>query len=213
MSEAKKQRILLTTPEGGRASFPNLFKRVIYDEADKRMVESEEKNAKYRFTVLVPKSEKKFKADLDTMLDAAVREKFPKGRPASELFNWPVIDGDKKNLEIENEDGDAVEAYKGHWIIQCSSKKKPRVFDDQTKPILDPEEIYPGCFARARISAWSYNVSKKVQGVVVELSMVQKTGEGELIGGHHEDENEVFSKVGDTDTETEETETDSSDLW
>lgn len=63
----------------------------------------------------------------------------------------------------------------------ASSKQRPGLVDRNKQPILTEEEFYPGCWARATVTAYSYdNVGK---GVAFGLHNIQKLGDDENFTG------------------------------
>jgi hypothetical protein len=73
--------------------------------------------------------------------------------------------------------------------MNVSNKTKPGVVDAQVQPILDPTEVYSGCYARVSINAFPFNTSGN-RGVSFGLNHVQKLGEGEPLGSITKAEND-----------------------
>lgn len=137
------------------------------------------------------------KEDLSVMkkaADAAVletygtldREQLPEG------FRSPFRDGNKKKDK---------KGYAGKIFVSFSSKKRPGLIDKDKQPILDPEDFYPGCFARAEVLAYTYDYMGNV-GVAFALLNVQKLKNGIKISGR-KDAEEVFDVYEDESEDTE----------
>ena len=85
----------------------------------------------------------------------------------------------------------------GAVLIRASSKLKPGVVDATVQPVIDESEIYPGCYARATIRAYAYDVSGN-RGVAFGLQNLQKLRDGDPLGGRTRPEDD-FSPVTDDD--------------
>ncbi len=134
---------------------------------------------KYSVTLLIPKSDT---ATLGKIKDAMAeaREVFCKRNGASAL---PA----KPNNTLHDGDGvrDSGDPYgpecKGHYVITVSNKQKPVVVDADRQEILDPGEVYSGCYGRASINFYGYNSNGK-KGISASLLGVQKLADGEPFG-------------------------------
>lgn len=118
--------------------------------------------------------------------------------------DWPEItkpligDGDKKS---------DLEGYKGCWYIPANSKNKPGLVDEDVNPILDQDDFYAGCYARAEVIAVAYDEGASV-GVKLALMNIQKVRDGKPFTGGS-DPSMVFTAIErEDDDEDEETEDD-----
>lgn len=134
---------------------------------------------KYSVTLLIPKSDtvtlEKIKA-----ARTAARENFCSRNGANALPLNPVHtlkDGDGTR---DNGDPFGPEC-KGCWVITVSSKQKPVIVDNFRNPIIDPGEVYSGCYGRAAINFFGYNTSGK-KGISAGLLSIQKLSDGEPFG-------------------------------
>jgi hypothetical protein len=80
--------------------------------------------------------------------------------------------------DLEKED----EAYAGCMFINANSAKKPGVVDEDVNPIIDPDAFYSGCYGRAAIEFYPYNMEGS-KGIACGLGNVQKLEDGEKLGG------------------------------
>jgi hypothetical protein len=87
----------------------------------------------------------------------------------------PFADGD---------DGDNPE-FEGCTIFNSSRKEDfgpPDIVDASLDQIIDPQEIYSGMFCRISLSPYCWEYGKK-KGVSFGLGNVQKTRDGDPLGG------------------------------
>lgn len=134
---------------------------------------------KYSVTVLIPKS------DFATMqrIQAAVQAAIQKGTAAgmwtaAAQVEAPIHDGD--GLKPESREPYGPEC-KGHWVLAVSSQQKQEIVDVNMNPILDQTQVYSGMYGRVSINFYPYSNRKK--GVGAGLGPVQKTADGEPLGG------------------------------
>ena len=101
--------------------------------------------------------------------------------PADVRLN-PMKDGDvpNRNQKIH---------FPGTFFVNASTNFQPGVVDsyidpstNQLKVITDSRELYPGCYARAKIHAYWYNVDGN-RGVGLSIGNIQKVKDGEQMGG------------------------------
>jgi hypothetical protein len=181
-----KKKICLT--HEFRASFCNVFEAKSYQGQE----------AKYSLTMLFdkkvdlakPATNKKGEPLSVSMKEAAFNCAVEKWGPQKD---WP------KNLRIPFRDGDEksdTQGYAGHIFVTASSKKQPGLVDGQRKPILNAADFYSGCYARAEVIAFAYDVSGN-KGVSFSLQNIQKLRDGDPFGGRRNAE-DVFDSVEDT---------------
>ena len=104
---------------------------------------------------------------LEDAVDAKIKEKYPKGAPKGLML--PILDGEESDREEQ----------KGTFYINAKSGKyRPGVVDQNRAEITDEAEFYPGCYARATITLYTWEYLGK-KGVSVNLRNVQKLRDGE----------------------------------
>lgn len=136
---------------------------------------------KYSVTLLIPKSDTATMAKIQAAMKEA-RDNFCNRNGANAL---PA----KPNHTLHDGDGirDNGEPFgpecKGCWVITVSAKEsqKPIVVDAFRNPIVDPAEVYSGCYGRAAINFFGYNSHGK-KGISAGLLSVQKLHDGEPFG-------------------------------
>ena len=145
---------------------------------------------KYSVSLIIPKTDKATVKAIKDAIEIAKQEgigKFGGKLPAN--LKLPLRDGD-----IERPDD---EAYKNSYFINCNSKDQPQIVDRKVQPILDRNEFYSGCYGRASISIYAYNVNGN-RGIAASVNSVQKTRDGESLGGRSRAEDD-FTALDDDD--------------
>ena len=162
------------TPEF-RVSFPAVFKPAKFEKNE----------PKYGVTMLFPK-----KTDISALKKAAFNaaiEQFGSKENFPEDLKWPWKDGDKKKK--------GTPGYAGTIYISARSKEsnQPGIVDQRREPIISEKDFYAGCYARAEIIAYYYDVNGN-EGISFSLQNVQKLRDGEAFSGKKKAE-DVFDEV------------------
>ena len=149
---------------------------------------------KYSVSLLIPKDDKVTLDKIDKAISAAYENgtdklKTGKSVPPLSILKSPLRDGDVERPEDE--------AYAGHYFINANSKLKPGVVDANLNEIIDPAEFYSGCYGRASITFYAYNVNGN-KGIACGLQNLQKLKDGEPLGGSRAS---AASDFGDFDDE------------
>jgi hypothetical protein len=145
----------------------------------------------FRTSILVPKKDKA----LVSQIEEAIEEAKEYGKTAKWGGKIP------RNLKIAFQDGDDSDLDKypeneGHFLLNARSKKKVGLVDIDRQPILDPEEIYSGCWAYVSVTSFAYDNESK--GVSFFLNNIMKARDDERFGGGGATAEEDFAEV-DTD--------------
>lgn len=134
---------------------------------------------KYEISILIPKSAKADIKKINEAIAAARQDGIDrnvyKGKIIEKNFRNALGDGDSEEREDD-------EPYHNHWYLSARSKVKPGIVDHNADPILDKTEFYSGCFGRASVSFYPYEVDG-AKGVGVSLNNIQKIKDGEALGG------------------------------
>ncbi len=155
--------------------------RISYEHLLKPYANQPGAEEKFSATLLIPKSDYATKQRIDAAIQAAAQEgltsKWGGVRPAQ--LAVPIYDGDGVRPN-----GEAfIAECKGHWVMTASSKQRPEIVDANLNPIINATEIYSGMYARINLNFFAYFNSGK-KGVGCGLGPVQKTHDGEPLGGH-----------------------------
>lgn len=145
---------------------------------------------KYSVSLIIPKSDKQTIKAIKDAIEIAKQEGIGKfnGKIPTTL-KLPLRDGD-----IERPDD---EVYKDSYFLNCNSKDQPQIVDRKVQPIIDRSEFYSGCYGRASISLYAYNVNGN-RGIAASVNSVQKTRDGESLGGRSRAEDD-FTALDDDD--------------
>lgn len=158
-----------------RFSYANLFE-------PKAAPGSEEK--KYSLSVIIPKKDKATVEKINNAVEAAKEAGKSKwGGKVPAKLKTPLRDGDEERPDDP--------AYAGCYFFNCTSKNRPKVVDINIEDILDPAEVYSGCFGRVNVSFFAFDHSGN-RGVAASLNSVQKLEDGEALGGSAPSVKEAF---------------------
>lgn len=132
--------------------------------------------AKYSVTLLIPKS------DTHTLNTIYAEIEKVKQESAQKVFGGHVPPG----CRIPIYDGDGLrpsgeqfgEECRGHMVMAASAKQQPAIVDLGMQAIINPAEVYSGCYIRANINFFAYNTSGN-KGIGCALNGVQKIEDGE----------------------------------
>lgn len=145
---------------------------------------------KYSVSLIIPKSDEKTINAIKAAIEVAKQEgKAKLGGKIPSNLKTPLRDGDVDRSEDE--------AYKDSYFINANSKDKPQIVDRNVRPILDPNEVYSGCYGRASITFYAFN-SNGNKGIACGLGNLQKLSDGEPLSGRSRAEDE-FSSFEDDD--------------
>lgn len=153
-----------------RFCYVNVFEPTAMNEGD---------TPKYNICVLIPKSDTKTVEKIKNAIEVAKQAGKAKlanknGQlPADAALKLPLRDGD-----VERADDPA---FKNCYFINANSTRKPSIVDRDLNPIMEKEEFYSGCYGRASINFYAFNVSSK--GVAAGLNNLQKLEDGEMLAG------------------------------
>jgi len=158
--------------EGFRVCFPHLDKPFAHEGGDKE---------KYSAVLMFDKSNKALLKKLRNAIDEAGKAAF-KNRP----FNLPIHDGNKRAEKFPE--------FKDQYYINASNYKYVSAINGR-KEIIDPEEIYSGCYVNATLAFYTYDYRGNT-GVGVSLNMVQKVRDGERLDeGTNPDNRDKFPEI------------------
>lgn len=150
-----------------RFSYVNVFKPKASEEGGKE---------KYSVCIMVPKKDKVTVAKIRAAVDEAVEY----GKKNSWDGKVP------KNLKLPLRDGDEEREdqpeFEGMYFLNASTLMKPGVIDADKDEIMQASEFYSGCWGRALIHFYSFDM-KGNRGVGVGLAAVQKLEDDDKLGG------------------------------
>ena len=151
-----------------RFCYVNVFEPTALNEGD---------TPKYNICILIPKSDSKTLEAVRNAIEAAKtagKSKLAdKNGKIPSTIKLPLRDGDEER-------GDDP-AYEGMMFINANTTRKPTIVDKDLNPIMSQEEFYSGCYGRASINFYAFNVQSK--GIAAGLQNLQKLEDGEMLAG------------------------------
>ena len=149
---------------------------------------------KYSCTVLLPKADVETKAAIDAAVEDA--------KQTGVSTKWNGVLPPKVDVPIHDGDGTRPSdgmpfgaECKGCWVFTASAteSRPPEVVNAQCERIISASEVYSGMYARINITFFPYMVGGK-RGIGIALGPVQKTRDGETLGGSTPSAADVFGK-------------------
>lgn len=130
---------------------------------------------KYSVTLLIDKGDKETIAKIEAATNKAIQNGLDShfGGKVPKNLKTPLRDGDEERDSEE---------FENCMFVNANSTRRPGVVDKDVAPILDPEEIYSGCYGRAAIVFYPYNVNGN-RGIACGLNNIQKLKDGPALGG------------------------------
>lgn len=132
---------------------------------------------KYNISIIISKSDTKTVEAIKKAIEAA--KEAGKSKIADKNGKIPV------NLKTPLRDGDEERpddpAYENSYFINANSERKPGIVDRDLNPIMSRDDFYSGCYGRASIKFYAFNVNSK--GIACGLNNLQKLEDGERLAG------------------------------
>lgn len=151
-----------------RFCYANVFEPTAMNDGD---------TPKYNICILIPKSDEKtvnaVKKAIEAAKQAGKAKIADKSGKIPSTLKTPLRDGDEER-------GDDP-TFENMFFINANTTRKPTIVDKDLNPIMSKEEFYSGCYGRASINFYAYNVSSK--GIAAGLNNLQKLEDGEMLAG------------------------------
>lgn len=151
-----------------RFCYTHVFEPVTMNDGD---------NPKYNISILIPKSDTKtidkIKKAIEAAKQAGKAKIADKNGKIPSTIKLPLRDGDEERSDDP--------AYANCYFVNASSTRKPSIVDANLDQIIDKEEFYSGCYGRASINFYAFNVQSK--GIAAGLNNLQKLEDGERLEG------------------------------
>ena len=130
---------------------------------------------KYSISIIISKDDKATLKKIDAAIEAAKKlgvdtkwgGKLPKN------LKLPLRDGDEERDE---------ECYENAMFLSAKTDRKPGIVDANLDEIISRDEFYSGCYGRASINFFPFDVNGS-KGIAVGLQNLQKLEDGERLGG------------------------------
>lgn len=151
-----------------RFCYVNVFEPTALNDGD---------TPKYNICILIPKSDTKtleaVRKAIEVAKTAGKSKLADKNGKIPSTIKLPLRDGDEERSDDP--------AYEGMMFINANSTRKPSIVDKDLNPIMSQEEFYSGCYGRASITFYAFNVQSK--GIAAGLQNLQKLEDGEMLAG------------------------------
>jgi hypothetical protein len=148
-----------------RLSYVNVFKP--------RQIEGSD--PKYSVCIMFPKTDKVLKKIFDDAIkQTAVDDVAKWGRKVPANLKTPIHDGDEERPDRPE--------FRGMWYFNAVSTRPPQVLDEYKTEMLDPNELYSGCWARVSVNFSGYNNSGN-KGIGAYINNIMKLRDDVRLGG------------------------------
>lgn len=151
-----------------RFSYANVFEPTAMQD---------DQTPKYNVSIIISKSDTKTVEAIKKAIEAA--KEAGKSKIADKNGKIPV------NLKTPLRDGDEERpddpTYENSYFINANSERKPGIVDRDLNPIMSRDDFYSGCYGRASINFYAFNVNSK--GIACGLNNLQKLEDGERLAG------------------------------
>lgn len=151
-----------------RFCYVNVFEPTAMNDTDE---------LKYNICIVIPKDDKvtieKIKKAIEAAKEIGKSKICDKNGKIPSSLKLPLRDGDEER-------GDDP-AFENSYFINANSKRKPSIVDKNLDEIMDKSEFYSGCYGRASLSFYAFNVQSK--GIACGLNNLQKLADGEPLAG------------------------------
>jgi len=129
---------------------------------------------KYSVSIIISKDDKVTLKKINDAIEAAKQAGVSKwGGKIPKVLKLPLRDGD-----LERDD----ECYANSYFLSAKSDSKPGIVDADLNEIMSRDEFYSGCYGRAAINFYPFDVNGS-KGIAVGLQNLQKLEDGERLGG------------------------------
>lgn len=151
--------------------------RFCYEHVFEPSAMNEGDEPKYSVCILIRKEDKatvdKIKKAIEAAKEAGKSIIADKNGKIPATLKTPLRDGDEERSDDE--------AFAGCFFINANSNRKPAIVNKDLEPIMEKSEFYSGCYGRASINFYAYNVNSK--GIAAGLNNLQKLEDGEPLAG------------------------------
>lgn len=130
---------------------------------------------KFSIQMIFDKSDKKALVPLVQAAANAAAKKW------GDIKNWPKMKNNLFKLAVEEEEA-TEEHYKDTIVISARTSSAPGIVGPNAKPMVDGEEFYSGCIARATLSSYAYDHTQN-KGVSFGLNNLMMVKDAERLDG------------------------------
>jgi len=130
---------------------------------------------KFSLSIAIKKEDKESLAAIQQCIVNAAVNKWGEKKKDLKGLTLPLTDADSSGRADDP-------IYRGSYYFNAKSNKRPGVVGPDLRPIMDEDEVYPGCIIRASMTFYGYDFNNK-KGIAIGLQNVMKVRDGERIGG------------------------------
>jgi hypothetical protein len=160
-----------------RLSYEHVFKPTSFEEGG---------DPKYSATFIIPKDHPDLPAVKKAFFEAgqeSFASEFVKAGSWPRGFTCSLKDADVAVDSLGEVLAEKNEAYKGCYILEANSAKRPVVINRNKAAVTEEDGIiYSGCYVNASLAAAGYTFGKMKKGVKAYLNGVQFVKDGERFG-------------------------------
>ena len=131
---------------------------------------------KYSVQFIIDKSDKALVKAINEAIETAKQEGKSRweGKIPAKLKLPELRDGDEEHPDDDN--------YAGKYFMNANSVTAPQIVDAELNEIIDRNEFYSGCYGRATVNFYAFNVGVN-KGIACGLGNIQKLKDGPSLGG------------------------------
>ena len=146
---------------------------------------------KYSVSCLIRKTDKATLDRVQKAIDAAMADGKTRkwGGKVPPNLKLPLRDGDIDRPDDDN--------YKGVMFLNATSKDAPQIVDRRKNVIIDPMQVYSGCYCNVSVNFFAFNANGN-RGVAAGLGNIQFVNYGERLSGRASADAD-FDDLGDGD--------------
>ena len=146
---------------------------------------------KYSVSCLIRKTDKATLDRVQKAIDAAMADGKTRkwGGKVPPNLKLPLRDGDIDRPDDDN--------YKGVMFLNATSKDAPQIVDRRKNVIIDPMQVYSGCYCNVSVNFFAFNANGN-RGVAAGLGNIQFVNDGERLSGRASADAD-FDDLGDGD--------------
>lgn len=138
---------------------------------------NEGETPKYSVCILISKDDENTLAKINKAVEAAKQA----GKAKLADKNGKIPNNIKSPLRDGDDERSDDPAFENCYFINANTSRKPEIVDKNLNPIMSRDEFYSGCYGRASINFYAFNVQSK--GIACGLNNLQKLEDGEMLAG------------------------------
>lgn len=140
----------------------------------------------YSASLIIPKDNKKSVQQFENAIRTMMGDKecIAKWGGKNTGIKSPLHDGDTERPE------DANYANSYYVNVKANTDHRPKLYNKDLTEIVDPSDIYSGCYGQAVLSVYAYNYQGSSKGLSFSILSFRKVKDGAPLGGVSVSEND-----------------------